>query len=312
MLPNYIGIGAPKAGTTWLAACLAEHPEVFLAAVKETNFFDYTTIDGRLGEYEAHFNGSEGFNAVGEFCTRYLTSIRAPERIKILVPNVRLVVSLRNPIEQVNSHYWHFARQNFHQWNRANRSLSIDEALNSYPHRLLEPGLYAKHLGRWLQYFERDKILVLLYDDIQKYPERVLSSLYAFVGVKSDFIPLSLRKRDLTVRQGTSPRSPAMARMHSVLYGMLNRRIYYPLKAIIGPRRAVRIKDKLQVRQAMEQIFYRTGYPALRLKTRERLRKFFSDDVLRLELLLDRKLSHWLSEENETANESRGSRRVIV
>ena len=81
MLPNFIGIGAPKAGTTWLFKCLDEHPEVFVAAVKETSFFDYGTIEGRFAEYEAHFVGSEGYPAVGEVSTRYLSSHRAPARV---------------------------------------------------------------------------------------------------------------------------------------------------------------------------------------------------------------------------------------
>src|ERR1700730_8549447 len=101
MLPNFIGIGAPKAGTTWLFLCLKEHPQIFVAERKETNFFDYNNAENRLPEYEEHFANSSGFEAVGEISTRYLTSTRAPERIRSVIPNVRLFVSLRNPIDQV-------------------------------------------------------------------------------------------------------------------------------------------------------------------------------------------------------------------
>src|SRR5947208_7454350 len=111
MLPNFIGIGAPKAGTTWLAKCLAEHPQVFMAAVKKTNFFDYAAIEGRMTEYEIHFAGAEGKKAVGEYSVRYLLSAHAPERIQQILPGVRLIVSFRNPIDQVYSHYWHLHRQ---------------------------------------------------------------------------------------------------------------------------------------------------------------------------------------------------------
>ncbi|PON15180.1 hypothetical protein C2W62_25225 [Candidatus Entotheonella serta] len=61
MRPTFIGIGAPKAGTTWLYHCLREHPDVFMGAVKETRFFDYGTIDGRMAEYYAHFTDSERY-----------------------------------------------------------------------------------------------------------------------------------------------------------------------------------------------------------------------------------------------------------
>ena len=121
MLPNFIGIGAPKAGTTWLFNCLQEHPQVFVAPVKETKFFDDENIEGRILEYEAHFRGAEGAIAVGEISTRYLSSNRgAAERIHRYLPEVRLFVSLRNPSDQAYSHYWHLRRQNFHQWKRAN------------------------------------------------------------------------------------------------------------------------------------------------------------------------------------------------
>src|SRR5436190_8834257 len=101
MLPNFIGIGAPKAGTTWFFKCLQEHPEVFVAAVKETSFFDFAEVAGRLDKYEEHFAGSESFPARGEISTRYLTSQEAPARVKTYVPTARLFVSLRNPIDQV-------------------------------------------------------------------------------------------------------------------------------------------------------------------------------------------------------------------
>ncbi|MDH3604785.1 MAG: sulfotransferase, partial [Candidatus Tectomicrobia bacterium] len=96
-LPTFIGIGAPKAGTTWLFRCLQEHPAVFAAAVKETNFFDYATITGRMHEYAAHFSTAAGCQAVGEISTRYLTSCRAPFRIRTYLPTARLFVTVRNP-----------------------------------------------------------------------------------------------------------------------------------------------------------------------------------------------------------------------
>src|SRR4051812_10446290 len=72
ILPNFIGIGAPKAGTTWLAKCLGEHPQVFMAAVKETEFWKLADAEHRLPEYATHFSTADGQRAVGEFSVRYL------------------------------------------------------------------------------------------------------------------------------------------------------------------------------------------------------------------------------------------------
>ena len=78
MLPNFIGLGAPKSATTWLYHCLREHPEVFVADSKEVMFFDYGDIRGRLETYEKHFKWAGDAKAIGEFSTRYLASTRAP------------------------------------------------------------------------------------------------------------------------------------------------------------------------------------------------------------------------------------------
>jgi hypothetical protein len=293
MLPNFIGIGAPKAGTTWLFRCLQEHPEVFVASCKETNFFDYATIEGRGGEYEAHFAGGAGFVAVGEISTRYLTSLRAPERIRTLIPDARLFVSLRNPIDQVYSHYWHLARQNFHQWGAENVPPSFEAALASYEQRLLEPALYHKHLRRWLEYFDRSQLLVILYDDIRARPREVLSTVYSFLGVQSAVQPPSLTEAGSSVRRGTSPKSPRLGEIHRSLYDQLNRNIYYPLKQLVGAPTAIRIKDALRVRPILESLFQQEGYPEMPPRTRALLRSRFAEDIRSLAGLIRRDLSHW-------------------
>src|SRR5712691_3777957 len=93
ILPNFIGIGAPKAGTTWLAKCLGEHPQVFMAAMKETEFWKLADAEQRLEEYAVHFKAADGARAVGEFSVRYLSLSGVPERIKHLLPQAKLIVS---------------------------------------------------------------------------------------------------------------------------------------------------------------------------------------------------------------------------
>jgi hypothetical protein len=293
MLPNCIGIGAPKAGTTWLFKCLAEHPEVFMAACKETNFFDYGQIAGRLGEYEAHFGGADGAKAVGEISTRYLGSARAPGRIRTMIPGVRLFVALRNPIDQVYSHYWHLRRQNFHEWSVDELPSSFEEALGRYEARLLAPACYSTHLERWLRHFDRSQMLVIFYDAIQSDPKGVLKTLYSHLGVDTDFTPPSMTDRGSDVRRGVSPKSPRHAEIHSRVYGFLSREVYYRLKQVLGPRRAQRIKEAFRVRQVMERVFFREGYPQLSAATRTSVRKRFSSDIASLEALTGVSLDHW-------------------
>jgi hypothetical protein len=246
-----------------------------------------------MAEYEAHFNGSASASAVGEISTRYLSSTRAPERIKQHIPGVRLFVSLRNPIDQIYSHYWHLQRQNFHQWNHMPAPRSFEEALDVYAERLLGPGSYYKHVQCWLRYFDRSTLLIIFYDDIRVRPREVLNALYAFLGVDCTFIPRAIDQTGSDVRRGTSPRSPMLGRMHAYLYNRLNHAIYRPFKQLVGTRAANQIKDALRVRQLMEALFLREGYPQMRPETRAFLRAQLAEDIHNLATLTGRDLSHW-------------------
>jgi hypothetical protein len=293
-LPTFIGIGAAKAGTTWLFRCLQAHPEIFMARVKETNFFDYGTIEGRLAEYAVHFAGSEGYQAVGEISTRYLASPRgAAERIRCLLPEVRLFVCLRNPVEQVYSHYWHLQRQNFHRWDHSLVPASFEEALERYEEQLLEPARYGKHLGHWLSCFPRSQLHIIFFDDIQAQPQVVVQGLYAFLGVDPDFVPETVGERGASVRQGTAPRSGRAAHINGLMHEQLNRHIYHPLKQLIGVRQAIWLKDTLRVRQVMERLFRRSGYPKMHEQTRKLVIERFVGEIEELSLLLECDLSHW-------------------
>jgi len=293
MLPTFIGIGAPKAGTTWLFRCLQEHPQVFVAAIKETNFFVYHTIEGRLAEYEAHFAGSAGATAIGEISTNYFSSDYAPERIHQHVPDVRLFVSLRNPIDQIYSHYWHLRRQNFHRWGHTHIPRNFEEALERFPDQLLRGSCYGRYLHRWLNRFDRTRLLVLFYDDIRAQPQQIVRHLYHFIGVEPDFIPSSLQETGSTVRQGVSPRSPMASRLYPIVYDHINQYLYHPLKKAIGWHRADALKETLKLRQFMERLFFRPGYPPMASATRTLLQEKLAPDIAQLSALTGRNLDHW-------------------
>ena len=293
MLPTFIGIGAPKAGTTWLAKCLGEHPEVFMAAVKEVDFFKYPDFGDRVPLYASHFVGAEGYKAVGEFTVRYFALPDAPQRIRQLLPNARLLLCLRNPVDQVVSHYWHLHRQNFHTLDHRSAPNSIEEAIERFPEALLSPARYSFHLERWFKEFPREQMLVLLYDDINQFPEKVLQQTYGFLGVAPSFNPAAIRDKGLSVRQGTSPRNAFLARLHRTCYSFLTRGAYGPLKQLIGTRRAARLKDSLRIRETMNLVFMRKGYPPPAPQTRQHLRSLFAEDISRLETMLQLDLSRW-------------------
>ena len=293
ILPNFIGIGAPKAGTTWLAKCLGEHPDVFMAPVKETEFWKFADAEQRLAEYAAHFRGAEGKPAIGEFSVRYLTFPGVPERIRRVLPAVRLIVSLRNPIDQVYSNYWHLRRQNFNLPDSTQTPQSIEEALERHRDFLLTPARYAAHLARWREQFPSEQLLVILYDDIENRTADVLQRVFAFLGVDPSFQSPSMAAKGTAVRQGTSPRSEKAARWHAKVYAGLLRNIYTPMKQLLGTRNAARIKEALRVRPMMERFFMRKGYPPMSAATRALLAKEFAPEIAKLAQLTGLDLDTW-------------------
>lgn len=292
-LPTFLGLGAPKAATTWLFRCLQEHPNVFVADVKETEFFSWGHTIRDLDDYRGHFANVDGERAVGEITTSYLYWEGTPDRVYDAIPDAQLFVSLRNPMDQVYSHYWHLRRQNFHQ-DENPRPESFEAALEMYPEKLLRPALYAEHLGRWLERFDRRQLHILFYEDIQNNPEQVIDELYSFLEVDPSVRPSALRSNGTSVRRGTSPQSPMYERIYTTLYDGLTQYVYHPVKQWIGPSRAERIKNTLRVRETLESIFRKEGYPDMAPDTRARLRDHFADDIAKLEDLTDRDLSHWM------------------
>jgi len=296
MLPNFLGLGAPKAATTWLFRCLQQHPDVFVADSKEVSILDYGTIEGHLPTYEQHFRRAGGAHAIGEFSTRYLASTRAPARAARLIPNTRLVVSLRQPADQIYSHYWHLRRQNFHRRDTRFRPMFFHEALDQLDKLLLEPAYYHRNISRWLQHFDYSRLHVILYDDILAQPARVVRDLYGFLGVDRNYVPELLHDSEKRVREGAVAKNALMESIHRRLYTALARCIYTPMKSAIGVRRADRIKTALRAREVMGRLFYTAGYPEMPRDARNEITRLFEADIEALSGLIGRPLDHWMSE----------------
>ncbi len=293
--PDFIGIGAAKSGTTWLARRLAKHPDVFVPPRKEINSFDYCDFDANcIEEYKKHFRCSDSVKMKGEISTVYLQSKRAPSRIQKLLPDVKLFVSFRNPIEQIYSHYWHLRRQNFHQGKIRHEVEDLEQALHNYPDLLVEPALYCKHLTRWRKYFPPEQISIIFFDDIVQSPEVVLRNLWTFLGVGCEnYARKEAGVASMVEREGVSPRAKSLDYIHRALYGFLVRHIYNPMKVAMSPRHAAAVKDGLRVRQIMERVFFRQGYPDMGIEVRQLLSDKLASEIEALGCLTGRDLSHW-------------------
>jgi hypothetical protein len=180
MLPNFLVIGAPRAGTTWIAKNLSEHPSVFVPFKKEIHFFD-SHYDRGQAFYESFFDDAGQAEAVGEATPAYLHKPEVAERLHAMLPNARLIVSLRNPVERVYSRYWK-SRGRYSE----NENLTFEEKLASKP-LFIEEGFYIDHLERYLALFPREQMLFLFFDDLKSNPERFMADIYRFIGVDETF-----------------------------------------------------------------------------------------------------------------------------
>jgi len=184
MLPNFLVIGAPRSGTSWIHRNLIQHPQVYVPKAKEVHFFDRDYEKG-TDYYESFFSGWRHESAVGETTPAYIhgvyTSRNIPFLIKQHLPNVKLIASLRNPIERAYSRYLH-SKARFEK----NTSLSFEEKLKDRP-EFIQEGFYAEQLEKYYKHFQKDQILVLLYDDLVAAPDDFMREIYNFIGVDPEF-----------------------------------------------------------------------------------------------------------------------------
>jgi len=174
---DFIGIGAKKCATTWIYECLKEHPQICMSVPKETNYFGFNYKKG-LKWYESCFQYCEIDQVKGEFSPAYIIDLESVERIKKHNPSAKLIVSLRNPIERMYSIYLHNKDTgccgflSFSEF--AKRSTGTNRSL-------IEMSLYYKYLKEFYSNFDKENILILIYEDIKKDPvgfiKKFMSSL---------------------------------------------------------------------------------------------------------------------------------------
>ena len=184
MLPNFLVIGAPRSGTTWIEENLRKHPDVFLPVKKELHFFD-RHYDLGIAHYESCFADWAGQKAVGEATPDYLHGAYSRNDIPALIsrhlPGAKLIASVRNPVDRVYSRYWNSVAKY-----DENDGLTFEQKLRSRPQFIAE-GYYVDQLERYYALFPPEQILVLLYDDLVDDARAFLRRICAFIGVDPEF-----------------------------------------------------------------------------------------------------------------------------
>ena len=291
MLPNFIIIGATKAGTTALYWYLAEHPQIYMSPMKESNYFAYgQDEEGRMlygdpefhrfrvrssDDYQALFAGANGSDAIGEASPIYLECPDVPGRIRDLIPNARIVCGLRNPVDRAYSDYLMFLRKR----NRCfdpDRDLTPDAPWAQPDSHWMQIGKYYELLSRYCDVFPRRQMHVFLFDDLKRNSKDVAQAVFRFLAVDPSFVPDLATPHNI----GGLPTSFTIEKF------LTNKTLKAAAKSWL-PRRAANWVRRLRTANLQSA-------PPLPTQLRAELTRHFHDDIVKTAELIGRDLDDWL------------------
>lgn len=271
--PNFLFIGGDRCGSKSLHNIFLQHPDCYVPPIADPYYFDKNYHRGEAWYLSLFAAAPAGVTAVGEFSHDYIHSSAAARRIAADVPDVRLLATLRHPIDRTYSSY--IAA-------RAAGVITTDfeQALDEVP-MLIGNSLYADKLDVYFGLFDRDRIKVLFFEDLEANPKSFAAQAFAFLGLETlDSIDYGQRMNQLAAPQ-------------------------FPLAGVISKQGAnllrrlgwVNILGRLKHSGRFRSLFYKpygTGEkPQMSVAARRRLQQAFAGQIDRLEEILGRNLAHW-------------------
>lgn len=284
---DFVGVAAPRSGTTWISRCLGEHPDICVPVNKEPHFFLYDSrYHQGLPYLQKLFPHYHNKKLKGEWSNMYLYSREAAARIKEHNPDIKILMCLRDPVERAYSQYLN------RKYNASIMPLYSFKHIVDHEEKYhyLAYGLYSKHLRYYQSLFPRENIHVMLYEEVTRQPQEEFKKIFAFLGVDTDFLPPSL---------GTVVNDRGKKRYHSLyLQALVNKLtlVYkktapHPLLAPLGIRALLRKLERTNKRHTRVPF----DKPPMDPAVRRRLNAFFADEIRELEELVGKKLDFWRS-----------------
>lgn len=287
MLPNFIIVGAPKAGTTSLYHYLSGHPQVFMSTPKEVNYFsheeieaqnlyyDYFKVDNQ-DEYEQLFEAASDEMAIGEANVSYLFYPETPAKIKKIIPDCKIIIILRDPVERGFSHYLMDYRLGLVKlpYDEIIYKQSDHKHIDLYYQQYVELGLYYEQVKRYLDIFGPDQIKIYLTEELRENIAEVIRDLYRFLDLDDKY------KINMEGKHNT--------------FSMPKNRLIHKLYASNLMRNIASFLIPKSLKEYVTNILFETKQkPRLNIKAREYLQKIYQSDISKLEQLTDRDLSAW-------------------
>ena len=284
---DFIGAGVDRAGTSWIYKCLEEHPEICFSKPKETHFFKQDYKKG-LKYYQSYFKHCSGEKIKGEFSPTYIYHQGVDALIKKHFPEVKILICLRNPIEKLYSRYFFRKSKGLHP------NLTFKESITKYP-QSIERSRYYNYLKNWLKLFIPEKILVLIYEDIQKNPLKFIQDIYSFLEVNPEFVPSNLCS---IINPSTKKLFYfSFLRKYNLNKAKKNVKKYFPvgktLIKLLKINLLVNFLIKKNIKDSGKVNLKPISKPPISAETRKYLQKVYQLDIKKLEKLLNRDLSFW-------------------
>ena len=274
-LPNFLYIGASKAGSTWIFEALKAHPQVYVPPAKDLYYFT-RYYDRGIDWYEGFFrDAGTGHRAIGELSISYLIREKALRRIGRDLPEARILISLRNPIGRAWSAYTFLRRNN-------TISVPFREAIDEKIAFLSETGHYARHLDNVDAYLEHNDIRIMLYDDLKADPYAFGRAVYRFLGVDPEFDYTEAERNALPASAARDRRISSLVKWGS--RAARNR----GLANLVG-----RIKSSPLVFNALYKPVDRQRRERMSDDDWNYLVDLYGEGIEKLARRLDRDLSHW-------------------
>jgi len=290
-LVDFVLVGGQKCGTTSLHDILNRHPRVFMPA-RETFLFDVDDLEQHPNffihtgdnwscpdfdaEREAYLRWYRGFFAaagpgqlLGEDSTSYLASEKAPQRIRELAPNAKILVMLRDPASRTYSHYWHMLRNGW-------MTYGFEDSLQFTPGGLLKRSVYLPQVERYLQCFPREQIAFVVFEEFVREMPRVVEGVYGFLDLGATRQPDKLATHR---NPSLIPRFPRLCQWRNRLF---RRHVLYRYSDVPGVRPPKEAIAGRLFRHAVDAIHRRVNPvrrrrpPPMRTETRRSLNRYFA------------------------------------
>jgi len=300
-LPNFLVIGAGKAGTTSLHHYLRQHPDIYMSPIKETNFFAYDPggvhpwiqSDASLfpvtamEDYKRLFRRGRHKLARGEVSPMYLWHPAAPGNIHAHLPDATLIAILRNPVERAYSSYMMKVSQNRERRTFAKaveEETLLADRMGGWPAGrdfYIGLGFYYRQLTNYTRLFRRDQMNIFLYEEFKENPVGVLRQIWSALGLRAAQVP-----------EFPAVHNPSGLPKNRFIHFLLQpRRLTKRIRRHLPSKIHDPLFDLLMGIKARNLV-----KPPLEPAPRSRLLEIFREDIVQLQSLLGRDLLDWLKE----------------